>query len=103
MRRLPLIAAVLMALPTASFAHPHTAAQPQAPIQIACFRGPWQEIIWDRPEVSFTDHLVHHGYTQDQALAIGTRICRDPQGVNNPQHMVDTLRHILRTEPPRRS
>jgi len=96
-----ILAAALLALPTAAAAHNHRAAAEPVSIRIACFRGPWQEIIWDRPDVSFTDGLVAAGYSQSDALAIGTRICRDPEGVNNHQHLVDTLRHILRTEPRR--
>ena len=102
MRLLTLTAAALLALPTAALAtHPHGATTGPT-IQIACFRGPWQEIIWDRPEVSFTDDLVAVGYSEADALAIGTRICRDPQGVSDPNHMVGVLQGILRSEPPRR-
>lgn len=101
MRLLTLTAAALLALPTVAAAQSrHTAAQ-TVTIQIACFRGPWQEIIWDRPEVSFTDDLVAYGYSEADALAIGTRICRDPQGVTDPAHMVGVLQQILRTQPPR--
>lgn len=97
----PLSAAALLILPNAAAAHHHrTTAQPVT-IQIACFRGPWREIIWDRAEVGFTDSLVAYGYSFAEADAIGTRVCRDPDGVDNPQHMVDMVRHILRTQPPR--
>jgi len=96
-RRFPLaLAACLLAAPTLA------AAQNRAvTIQIACFRGPWHEIIWDRPEVSFTDGLVAYGYSYAEAEAIGFRVCRDPEGVDNPQHSVDVVHQILRTNPPR--
>lgn len=102
--RLPvLIVAAALGLAIPAQAHDRSGAHPrQVAIQIHCFRGPWREIIWDRPEVSFTDDLVAVGYSQSEALAIGTRICRDPEGVQNPGHLVDVLRQILRTERPRR-
>ena len=27
-------------------------------IVVSCFRGPWEEVIWDRPEPVFIDSLV---------------------------------------------
>ena len=100
MRLLSLTAAALLALPGVASAHSHRQAVQPVTIQIACFRGPWREIIWDRAEVSFTDDLVAAGYSLTQAEAIGTRICRDPQGVENPQYLVGVLQGILRTERP---
>lgn len=92
----PLALAALLTAPTLASAHGHAVR-----IGIECFRGPWQEIIWDRPEVGFTDDLVAYGYSFAEAEAIGTRVCRDPAGRDDPQHMVNVVQHILRTEPPR--
>ena len=74
------LAASLLAVPTLAAAHVRhspAAARPLT-IQISCFRGPWQEIIWDRAEARFTDDLVAY-----------------------PQYLVGVLRGILRTQPPR--
>lgn len=96
-----LLVAALLALPTVAAAHNHrTAAQPVS-IRISCFRGPWQEIIWDRPEVVFLDGLTAYGYSPSDALAIGTRVCHDPQGVTDPSYLVGVLQSILRTQRPR--
>jgi hypothetical protein len=98
--KLALAAACLTAVPTLAAAHVQAGAQ-RVVVHIECFRGPWREIIWDRPEVGFTDDLVALGYSYAEAEAIGTRVCRDPEGRDNPQHMADVVREILRTEPPR--
>jgi hypothetical protein len=100
---LAIAAACLLAVPTLAAAHDrhsHATAQ-RATIQIACFRGPWREIIWDRAEVAFTEDLVAYGYSYAEADAIGTRVCRDPRGVDTPQALTDILRDVLRTQPPR--
>ena len=101
--RITLAAASLLAVPTLAAAHVRHAPAAVRPmtIQISCFRGPWREIIWDRAEARFTDDLVAYGYSYAEADAIGTRICRDPEGVDNPQNLVGVLRGILRTQPPR--
>ena len=100
---LALAAAGLLALPTAAAATHPQRAQASAPvtIQILCFRGPWREIIWDRAEVAFIDDLTAYGYSQAEAQAIGTRVCRDPQGVTDPNSLVGLLQGILRSQPPR--
>jgi hypothetical protein len=97
MTRLTLaLTAALILTPTLAQAQNH-----QVRIGIECFRGPWQEIIWDRPEVGFTDDLVAYGYSFAEAEAIGTRVCRDPQGIDDPHYLVGVVRHLLRTQPPR--
>ena len=101
--RLALAALCLSAVPSLASAHASrgAAAAQRVTIPVACFRGPWHEIIWDRPEVRFTDALVAYGYSYAEAEAIGFRVCRDPEGVDNPQHSVDVMHQILRTNPPR--
>ncbi|GAB4261579.1 MAG: hypothetical protein Kow0013_06200 [Pararhodobacter sp.] len=97
---LALAAAFLAVVPTVAAAHAQRGAQ-RVVVHIECFRGPWREIIWDRPEVGFTDDLVALGYSFAEAEAIGYRVCRDPEGRDDPQHMADVVRDILRTQPPR--
>lgn len=56
-------------------------------VLVSCFRGPWQEVIWDRPNPIFIDTLMANGYSITTATAIAERICRDPYLVNQPQLM----------------
>jgi len=104
---LTLAAAGLLAVPTLATAHVRhgdhddRAAAQQVTIHIACFRGPWREIIWDHAEPSFTDDLVAYGYSYSEADAISTRVCRDLHGVDDPQYLVGVVNDILRTHPPR--
>ena len=72
-----------------------------ATVTISCFRGPWEEVIWDRPEPVFVDSLVGIGYTYPEAHAIGERVCRDSPGVGNPENIRSTMLNIIESEPPR--
>ena len=69
-------------------------------ITISCFRGPWQDVIWDKPNAVFLEGLVRIGYSQEAAYAIGRRVCRDEYGIDNPDYLTATLRRILANEPP---
>jgi len=69
-------------------------------ITISCFRGPWQDVIWDRPEPVFIDSLVAAGYTFPEAHAISERVCRDVDGVGSPGHASAVLHRIMRETPP---
>ncbi|HPD93156.1 MAG: hypothetical protein H6900_10480 [Rhodobacter sp.] len=101
--RLALAALCLSAVPSLASAHASrgAAAAQRVTIPVACFRGPWHEIIWDRPEVRFTDALVAYGYSYAEAEAIGYRACRDPQGVDDPDYLAGVVREMLRSHPPR--
>lgn len=70
-------------------------------ITISCFRGPWEEVIWDRPEPVFVDSLVAYGYSFPEAHAIAERVCRDAAGVDRPDVSTEVLLGILRASPPR--
>ena len=72
-------------------------------ITISCFRGPWQDVIWDRPEPVFVDSLVAAGYTFPEAHAISERVCRDIDGVDDPGHSRAVLAQIFRDTPPHSS
>lgn len=62
-------------------------------VVISCFRGPWQEVIWDRPNPIFIDTLMANGYSITTATAIAERICRDPNLVNqNELSIQETIR-----------
>ncbi len=71
-------------------------------ITVSCYRGPWQDVIWDRPNPEFTDSLVSAGYSFPEAHAIGERVCRDPGAVGQPNVLLATMTSILRESPPRR-
>jgi len=76
----------------------HTAASHV--ITVSCYRGPWEDVIWDRPNPEFTDSLVSAGYTFPEAHAIAERVCRDPGTVGRPGALHATMTNILRSSPP---
>lgn len=87
------------ALPGATFAQ---GAQPAAgTVTVSCFRGPWEEVIWDRPNAVFVDSLVALGYDFPTAHAIAERVCRDEATVGDPEAAVAVMRRILAESPPR--
>lgn len=63
-------------------------------ITVSCYRGPWKEVIIDRPNAVFIDSLVNAGYTYERAHAIGERVCRDEALVDNPGALAATMRRI---------
>jgi len=65
-------------------------------IVVSCFRGPWNDVIWDRPNAVFIDSLVAIGYDFTTAHAIGERVCRDEALVGNPEGMRETMLRIYR-------
>ena len=71
-----------------------------AVITVSCFRGPWEEVIWDRPNAGFIDDLVSIGYTFPQAHAIGERVCRDESTVDNEAAARAVMLQILAQNPP---
>jgi len=72
-------------------------------IVVSCFRGPWNDVIWDRPNAVFIDSLVAIGYTFTTAHAIGERVCRDKALVNNPGSLTTTMRRIYNDANSRRN
>ncbi len=71
-------------------------------ITISCFRGPWTEVIWDRPNPVFIDSLVALGYSFPEAHAIGERVCRDPATVDQPDAAIAVMQRIMMENPPGR-
>lgn len=70
-------------------------------VTVSCFRGPWTEVIWDRPNPVFIDSLVNVGYTFPEAHAIGERVCRDASTVDRPDRAVQVMHQIIAQNPPR--
>ncbi|MBS0124592.1 hypothetical protein [Thetidibacter halocola] len=68
----------------------------QTVITVSCFRGPWNDVIWDRPNSNFVDSLVNAGYTFETAHAIAERVCRDDKLVGNPEALKATMERIFR-------
>lgn len=54
--------------------HTHgTFAQGGQQVIVSCYRGPWNDVIWDRPNAVFIDSLVAVGYQYERAYAIARR------------------------------
>lgn len=71
-------------------------------VTVSCFRGPSQQVIWDRPNPVFIDSLVSAGYTFPEAHAIGERVCRDASTVDRPDRAIQVMHQIIAQNPPRR-
>jgi len=71
-------------------------------ITVSCFRGPFGDVIWDRPEPVFIDSLVNAGYTYPEAHAIGERVCRDASAVGIPGALRASMTTIYTENPPAR-
>ena len=63
-------------------------------ITVSCFRGPWEAVIWDRPNAVFIESLVAVGYEYEKAHAIAERVCRDEALVNNSEGLRSTMLQI---------
>ena len=64
-------------------------------VVVACYRGPWEGVWWDRPEIAFTDSLRAVGFDFATSQAIGERICRDPSLVNDDAALQAAMEGIL--------
>ena len=68
-------------------------------ILVSCYRGPWNEVIWDKANPNFVDSLVQAGYSQQEATSIADYICRDPRLVDNPIALAKEVRAAMRAAP----
>lgn len=71
----------------------------ESTVVVSCFRGPWNDVIWDRANPEFTDSLIKVGYSYSTAVAIGERICRDPGLVDNKEGLRTAMTRILQETP----
>ena len=97
MKKLLAATAMLLGLATTASAHDVTYTytfQTGHVIHVACWRGPWKEVIWDHPEAMFLDDLRAIGYDFPTSRAIAERICRDQSLVNNPEGLKSTMIRI---------
>lgn len=68
-------------------------------IYVSCFRGPWKEVIWDRPNAKFVDSLVNLGYDYPTSHAIAERVCRDDDLVFNKDGLKAEMKRIYAESP----
>jgi hypothetical protein len=68
-------------------------------VMVSCYRGPWRETLWDRPEAVFLDSLVALGYDYTAAEAIGERVCKDETLVDDPAALQAAVERILAASP----
>ncbi len=106
MKKILLVAAMIAAVATTASAHDRkhkhaygTYTISNVTIVVSCYRGPWKEVIWDRPNPVFYDSLVGAGYSPATANALGTRICRDQNLVGNLQNMIAEVQQVIRQAP----
>jgi len=66
-------------------------------IVVSCYRGPKKVVYWDRANPEFYDSLRAAGYSAATAHAIGDRICRDQNLVDNLEAMKAEVRRVIRT------
>jgi hypothetical protein len=89
-----------LAAPASAGAYTKTIYQfEHAVIIVSCFRGPWKEVIWDRPNSNFIDSLVNIGYDYPTSHAIAERVCRDDWLVGNEDGLRSEMIRIYRESP----
>ncbi len=76
--------------------HHHNKVVEEKTIVVSCFRGPWQEVIWDRPKPKFVDSLVDLGYDINTATSIAEKICSDVDLVGNSEGLKAEMRRVYR-------
>ena len=64
-------------------------------IHVSCYRGPWKEVIWDRPNPEFIQSLEDNGIGSRDAIEIAETICRDPRLVDNPTGLAKQVRRLV--------
>lgn len=64
-------------------------------VLVSCYRGPWNQVIWDRANPEFIASLEANGMTPVEARVIADSICRDPRLVNNPDEMAAEVRRVV--------
>lgn len=74
-------------------------AAPAGAVVVACYRGPLRDVIWDRPEIAFTDSLRRAGYDMAQAQAIAERVCRDPALVDDRAGLAALTQELMAQTP----
>ncbi|MFA7432056.1 MAG: hypothetical protein WCZ23_18020 [Rhodospirillaceae bacterium] len=99
MKRVMIAAALLGALASQAAAEAYKLTADGNTLVVSCFRGPWKDVIWDRPNANFIDSLIDFGYDYPTAQAIGQRICRDERLVDNLEGMKQEMIRIYYESP----
>lgn len=99
MKRMILAVALLGAMASQASAETYKLTADGNTLIVSCFRGPWKDVIWDRPNSNFIDSLIDFGYEYDQAHAIAERICRDGRLVGNKPAMKAEMIRIYYESP----
>lgn len=68
-------------------------------IHVSCYRGPWDDVIWDRANPEFVESLQSFGYNQVDAENLANSICRDARLVYNPDKLADQVRKVVLDAP----
>jgi hypothetical protein len=68
----------------------------QKTIVVSCYRGPWEDVIWDHPNAVFIDSLVDVGYDIVKATAIAERVCRDENLVGDKAGLKAEMQRLYR-------
>lgn len=99
MRRVIIAAALLSAMASQVSAEAYKLTADGHTLIVSCFRGPWTDVIWDRPNSNFIDSLIDFGYDYPNAHAIAERICRDDRLVHNKEAMKAEMMRIYYESP----
>ena len=99
MKRVMIAAALLGALASQASAEAYKLTADGNTLIVSCFRGPWKDVIWDRPNANFIDSLVDFGYDYPTAQAIAQRICRDERLVDHLEGMKQEMIRIYNEAP----
>ena len=84
---------------TAAFLVMADTAKADSYILVSCYRGPWNEVIWDKANPNFVKSLIDAGYNTTEATSIADYICRDPRLVDNPIALAKEVRAAVRAAP----
>lgn len=99
---LGLALAGMLPLSAAAIEYPTQPGTKPGQITISCFRGPFEVVVWDRPNAVFVDDLVRLGYEYPQAYAIAQTVCRDEYALHNEGYMIQRLHQLMAATPPAR-
>ncbi|MGD9865061.1 MAG: hypothetical protein AB7S99_17805 [Pseudodonghicola sp.] len=99
MRRVILAAVLMGAMASQASAEAYKLTADGYTLIVSCFRGPWKDVIWDRPNSNFIDSLIDFGYDYPTAHAIAERICRDDRLVDNLEGMKREMMRIYDEAP----
>lgn len=64
-------------------------------VLVSCYRGPWEAVIWDRPNPIFIETLEATGLSSKDAIRIAEAVCRDPRLVGNRAAMAKQVQRLV--------